>query len=203
MKIEKLCKQCNLSFTAYRKDNVFCSKICKNTYCNSTWRLKNKDKVSFYSKNYQQLNATKLKEQHQEYRLQNIEAIKQKKQQWQKDFKQKHGISYAAHRRQNSLNERIKHNIRVRINKAIKGINKTGSAVDELGCSLGEFQLFIQNKFTLGMTWDNYGEWEIDHIIPLDSFDLSDAEQFKVACHHSNLQPLWKSVNRIKSSKVC
>lgn len=52
------------------------------------------------------------------------------------------------------------------------------------------------------MSWDNYGEWEIDHIIPCDSFDLTKEEEQKRCFHFSNLQPLWWRDNRTKGNKV-
>ena len=52
------------------------------------------------------------------------------------------------------------------------------------------------------MTWDNYGEWEIDHVYPLAKADLTNAEEFMRVCHYSNLQPLWKPENRAKKDKI-
>ena len=50
------------------------------------------------------------------------------------------------------------------------------------------------------MAWKNYGKWHIDHIIPLDSFDLTIREQLLEACHFTNLQPLWEEDNLKKGS---
>jgi len=50
------------------------------------------------------------------------------------------------------------------------------------------------------MTWENYGSlWELDHIQPLSSFDLSDPKQLREACNYVNLQPLWKEEHKAKS----
>ena len=52
------------------------------------------------------------------------------------------------------------------------------------------------------MTWDNYGEWHIDHIKPISSFDLKDAKNQKLAMHYTNLQPLWAKDNISKGNKI-
>lgn len=99
---------------------------------------------------------------------------------------------------------KIATNLRNRLNRAIKGNYKAGSAVRDLGCSVDDFKQHLESKFQPGMSWDNYGRkgWHIDHIVPLNAFDLTDHEQFKRACHHSNLQPLWAKDNILKSDKV-
>jgi len=56
-----------------------------------------------------------------------------------------------------------------------------------------------------GMTWAKWGngpgKWQIDHIIPLAAFDLTNREQFLSACHYTNLQPLWWEDNMTKGDK--
>lgn len=195
------CKHCNSTFELTRKDKMFCSKSCKNKHFSHIYRLNNSQKISEYNKIYRQQNKEKLALQHKKWREDNVEYIKNKKKEWQTQFKEKHGVSHTSFRRQSDINERIKHNVRVRINKAINSVNRTGSAVNELGCSIEEFKIYISELFKEGMTWDNYGEWHIDHIKPLDSFDLTDPKQFKQACNYSNLQPLWKLDNLSKGSK--
>lgn len=84
---------------------------------------------------------------------------------------------------------------------------RAGSAVRDLGCSIEELRKHLEAQFKPGMTWDNYGRkkgqrcWEIDHIVPLASFDLSDREQLLRAVNWRNLQPLWTDENLRKSGR--
>ena len=49
------------------------------------------------------------------------------------------------------------------------------------------------------MSWDNYGVWEIDHIIPISAFDLFNTPP-NIINALDNLQPLWKIENINKSN---
>lgn len=80
-------------------------------------------------------------------------------------------------------------------------INKT-SIIDYLGCSYPDLQKHLELMFLEGMTWDNYGTWQIDHIYPLSKVDLTDEDQIKKVCHYKNLQPLWAKDNKLKSDKI-
>ncbi len=93
--------------------------------------------------------------------------------------------------------------LRIRIKNALKQQLSTQSgqlAIDNLGCTTEELKKYLENKFKPGMSWGNWTTdgWHIDHIRPLASFDLKDPEQFKEACHYSNLQPLWAYDNLSK-----
>jgi hypothetical protein len=98
---------------------------------------------------------------------------------------------------------RIAKLLRSRLSHAIREnrVSKTASAVRDLGCSLEDFKTYFESKFKLGMTWNNYGKWEIDHIDPLASFDLEDPEQQKRACRYTNLQPIWKEDHIKKTAR--
>jgi hypothetical protein len=97
---------------------------------------------------------------------------------------------------------RLATNLRNRFGAAIRGIGfKRGSAVRDLGCSLEELKKHIESKFKPGMTWDNYGSWEVDHIKPMSLFDLSKTEDQLAVNHYTNLQPMWATDNRKKSNK--
>ena len=71
--------------------------------------------------------------------------------------------------------------------------------MEYVGCSIEALRTHLENQFTEGMTWDNPGEWHIDHIKPCASFNL-DIEEERHACfHYTNLQPLWGPDNLRKS----
>lgn len=72
-----------------------------------------------------------------------------------------------------------------------------------LGCKFKEARQHIESQFKRGMSWQNYGkEWEIDHIMPLAAFDLSNPDHLRMASRYTNLRPLWKDENRMKSDQV-
>jgi len=73
-----------------------------------------------------------------------------------------------------------------------------------LGYTLDELKWHIEKQFVRGMSWDNAGEWHIDHIIPLSSFRFSSTEdeEFLAAWALTNLRPMWALDNQRKSNKI-
>ena len=70
-----------------------------------------------------------------------------------------------------------------------------------LGCSHEEFRTHLESLFKPGMTWENYGKWEIDHIKPLMLAFMEGSESFSKACNYMNLQPLWHDDHNIKTAE--
>lgn len=107
--------------------------------------------------------------------------------------------------------KRLRKALRRRLEKAIaklKGRNwgsLTKRARELLGCTLPELQAHLEARFQPGMTWDNHGygptQWNVDHIKPVASFDLSDEGQARECFHFTNLQPLWHLDNMKKRNK--
>jgi len=87
-----------------------------------------------------------------------------------------------------------------------RGLVKSQRTVALIGCSIEDFKIYIESLFNVGMSWDNYGKgddkWEIDHIIPLALFDLTNPNHTKRAFHFSNMQPLWCKENNAKRDKL-
>ena len=82
------------------------------------------------------------------------------------------------------------HNSRQNISLAIKA--KRGHRYNKLiGCTVDDFRWHLERQFTTGMTWDNYGDWCVDHTVQCCSFPVEDPGA-KYRCHHwGNLCPAW------------
>ena len=72
-----------------------------------------------------------------------------------------------------------------------------------LGCSKPQLIAHIEAQFLPGMSWSNYGRkgWEIDHIKPCASFDLTQHDQVLFCFHYTNLRPLWRADNNRRARK--
>jgi len=97
---------------------------------------------------------------------------------------------------------RIDRALRSRLNNAIKDGNKSAKSIELFGASPLQIKAHLESQFTEGMSWDNYGEWHIDHIIPCAFFDMTKPSHQKVCFNWQNLQPLWAEENRSKSDKI-
>jgi len=98
---------------------------------------------------------------------------------------------------------KLARNLRTRVYLSLKrqGGIKSKKTMDLVGCDINYLRKHLEEKFEPLMSWDNYGKWHVDHIIPVTKFDLTDPEQQKICFHYTNLQPLWGSENIRKSNK--
>jgi endogenous inhibitor of DNA gyrase (YacG/DUF329 family) len=194
----------------YKLNNIeHISKRCKKYY------LKNKVKIKKYNKEYKLKNLVKVKEyfklhylknkeQKMKYYLDNKEYLRQKAKEWYLRNREKiikKQVEYDKNKYRTDLNFRIKANLKPRIQKALKGLDKSARTMELVGCSPKELWKYLEKKFTQGMTRENYGKWHIDHIKPCASFDLTCHQQQLKCFNYKNLQPLWASENMSKGSK--
>ena len=96
---------------------------------------------------------------------------------------------------------KLKRNLQSKLSQSIKhGYNDKTKAHRLLGLKWGVLREYIESKFYEGMSWENFGQWQIDHIFPL-SQAKSEEELYKLF-HYTNIQPLWAKDNLEKSDKL-
>lgn len=196
--MKKICSKCKLEkdlddFNKSRKHkdglNYRC-RDCGKIY-NKEWKIKNPEKW----KNQQERIKKALK----------TKEAKLKIKEWfikNKEKSKEQGRKWFYNKFHNDINFKLKHSFRTRLRDALKKnkTQKSESVLKMTGCSLIEIKEYLQNQFLPEMTWDNWGKvWEIDHIKPCVSFDLTNIEQQKQCFHYSNLRILFKTTDIAKS----
>lgn len=120
--------------------------------------------------------------------------------QWRHNNKDRMSAFYQ--KRKDDISYRLNHTISSRIYLSLKG--KGGKRTKEiLGYTTEELIDHLERQFTNGMSWDNYGQWHIDHIQPLISFTITsmDDPELLRAWGLPNLRPLWAQQNSRKHAK--
>jgi hypothetical protein len=100
---------------------------------------------------------------------------------------------------------RVRSNLSVRLYAAIMGNSRGSKGVnlyDVIGCTIEQLRSHLELQFSHGMTWQNYGKWHVDHIIPCAAFDHTDKDQIKLCWNWQNLRPLWARRNLRKGASI-
>lgn len=123
----------------------------------------------------------------------------------QAETRARHGHKYAEQRRQAWATAPAQRRIRTYFTAAIyhslKGSTKGGRSWEAiLGYTANDLRAHLERQFVKGMSWDNYGEWHVDHIVPVASFSFGspDDDEFKACWSLTNLRPLWAKANMQK-----
>lgn len=201
----------NVRRAEYRKLNKE-----KKAVADAIYAKKNADRIKAYKNDWYVRNRARIRAAALEYRAANAEAIKACKAKYRSENFEKIRASGAACRARNQGRHTdytrarynkdpifaLTMNVRNRINSALsrQGYSKSSKTVEMLGCNYLELVAHLESRFSDGMSWENRGEWHIDHIIPLASAKTE--EEIIALCHYTNLQPLWAFENLSKGARM-
>ena len=161
----------------YEKNKENITRKRKDNY--EVWKVKYADK----RKQYLEANKKQILEYAARYAAANKEIINIKRKQ----------------RRLKDPNYRLACSLRGRVFHALTAqrVSKTNKTFELLGCTIEEARQHIEKQFVEGMSWKNYAldTWHIDHIIPVNTFDLTKEEEQKKCFHYTNLRPLVAKKN--------
>ena len=171
---EKLCNTCNvLKSISLFKTN----KKSKDGYyhkCSDCWKPRewNTEKVKISQRKYIETHRDKVREK---YRRQGL-----------------------------NINRRVRQSLNCRISQMLKqhSLSKNNRTLQYVGCDFRFLKGWFEFQFQENMNWDNYGEWQIDHIIPCSSFNLQNIDEQLTCFKWSNLSPCWKIDNIKKGDKI-
>ncbi len=135
------------------------------------------------------------------YRKQN-QKHKKAIQQWYSDH-QGYTKQWIAERRKKYPHVKLSQHIGRSLWNSLHGLKQGRHWEDLVGWTLQDFIHWMEPQFKPFMGWQNHGEWHIDHIRPISSFNFTapDDEAFKKCWSLENLQPLWAKDNLSKSNK--
>jgi len=172
----------------------------------------NKKDINQYHREYYQKNKAEQNKRGKNWKKQNPEKLKlilkkhnktDKHQQTLKKWKEKNkeiiikkNKEYNKYYYVNNIQYKLSLLLRSNLNGFLKKnkTNKSKSALILLNCTIEDCKLYLEKQFKPEMNWENHGKiWEIDHIKPCSSFDLTKLEEQQKCFHYTNLQPLFKT----------
>lgn len=154
------------------------------------WYKNNREYALKSQKIYKTKNEDFYKEYNKEYYLKNSDKIKES------------AKRYLYNRIETDIGFKILQRCRKRLWEAVKNQRKAARTQELIGCTTEKLLKHLESKFTEGMTFENYGKWHVDHIIPCSKFDFSKEEEQKRCFNYTNLQPLWAHDNFAKHDKI-
>tara|TARA_R110002153_G_scaffold273471_1_gene444432 strand:+ start:2183 stop:2992 length:810 start_codon:yes stop_codon:yes gene_type:complete len=192
-KLDNKCKACYKVYRANNRERLNAK--------HAKYRAEHKEDRKEWLKANKEQQAEYNKEYHAKYRVDNKDQLKQHK----KEYFQKNKATITEKqiaRRKANPELRMLSNLRCRISIAIRGKAKSDATKKLIGCTVKFLREHLESQFDDKMTWDNYGEWHVDHIVPCAIYNMgSDFEQ-RSCFNYRNLQPLWGTENMSKNDNV-
>jgi hypothetical protein len=198
-----ICKLCAVSVALkWRQENP--ERVTKRK---QIYRAENLDVISARGKVYRQRNIDGLKVKSRAQYQKDPSKFIAKAKDWALENPEKRREIAAKHnvKKRSTPKGKLENSISCNMRNSLKTGGKQGrKAFDLLGYSISDLMAHLEKKFAHGMSWENYGQWHVDHIIPLaaHNYETPECADFKRAWALSNLQPLWALENISKGAKL-
>ena len=156
--------------------------------------FKNREKRLQYFSDWQKDNRDRLNDYHKKWREKNIDKHKEYKR------------NYEKNRKSNDPLYKLISNFRTAIYQVLKenNVKKNGHYFDILKYTPQQLINHLEKQFSDKMTWDNYGDWHVDHKHPISLYNIKEIgdNEFMKCWSLDNLQPMWGVDNIKKSNKL-
>ena len=171
----------------------------KRALASKAYYEKNKEKILARGKEYKKKNAEAIAIRRKEYLAETKDYVKQRYRRYCKNNKEKIA-EISKNYRTNNISVKLRNTFRSRI---LESINKSKLTVEYLDTTIARVMVWLKYNFNDFMDWDNYGTvWNIDHIIPINKFDLKNEEDIFMCFNWRNLMPMYVKDNISKHNKI-
>jgi len=182
---------------------------------------KDPEKQREYQRKWHAENAEKQREKSREWYAENKERKKEYSRKWKAEKKEKvreynrkwkaENPEYHSTWKKEKYHTDRCYKLRVIVSKSVNKALKEGKGGESIlpyvdWNSYEEMKEHIESQFEDWMTWDNHGEWHIDHIKPqsvlLEGVTSMDDPKFRECWALENLRPLEARENMSKGNKI-
>jgi len=200
-----LCCQCKSCINEYYKANAKEIKRQGREYRRNhadeikEYQRTHTEKIKEYKRNYAQSHRKEQKE----YYETNKEAIKKQQKRYRETHREERN-KYLKNRQRSNPQLKLSHNMSTAIWHSLKS-NKNGKHWEDIvGYTQRELRKHLEKQFKEDMTWENYGEWHVDHIIPVSAHNYNSYTDidFKQCWALENLRPMWAHENCKKNNRL-
>lgn len=159
-----------------------------------------------YFSDYRMINRERFAEYLSEWKRNNPDRCAAYKAKWKSANKEQMRLYFTRYFREKYSADpafRCIQNVRSRYQIALRRakLGKSGPLQPSLGYSGYELMAHLERQFDRGMSWDNRGDWHIDHIIPISQYLAEGVTDPAVINRLSNLRPVWAKENLRKGAK--
>jgi len=168
-------------------------RICKATYCKQ-WRERDLEKIKKRDREYYWRHVERYREYSRQYNKRHTDEKRKYSRNYYPEYNRIRRARDPLYKLSGYLSSRIWYSFK-RI-----GLNKQTNTETLLGIDWLTCKQYIEGQFSKDMNWNNYGEWHIDHKIPLISAKTE--KGLITLCHYTNLQPLWAFDNHSKNGRI-
>lgn len=173
------------------------------------WREQNPERVQALNEKHYKIHYAKFKDRYrrntEKWRAENPERQRElNRSAYHKDLEKSRAKNRRAMKRQREIPaQKLRMYLSNQLYRRLKKREFHRTKLEWLPYTVAELAAHLENKFVPGMTWENYGNWHIDHIRPVSSFSFEtpDDPEFKQCWALDNLQPLWATDNLRKHKK--
>jgi len=195
--IIKTCELCKRTIKTKFLTKRFCNSTCQKRNYNMGDDAKERNRI--YMRNYRKDNL----EWREKHRILAITRYREKRREYWKEYGKRLEVRTRINEKEKSRRKTdyefaVRERLRRSLRHALSRYSKTGKIASSKKYGIN----WVEVIESLKPFPTNLKNFEIDHIIPLRTFNLTNFEEIKKAFSPSNLQWLTISENRKKSGKL-